>query len=102
MTIDCARLLAVGYLYSYFWVSASGIYLLLRRDVDDTELDVRFLSDVTSVDWLGHEEEMGGRFEVVPSGDRTLSCFSGMGLSSVIDAPGLPARLRASALPPPR
>ncbi len=36
---DCVRLLAVGYLYSYFWVSASGIYLLLRRDVDDTELD---------------------------------------------------------------
>ena len=36
---DCARLVAVGYLYSYFWVSAAAIYLLLRRNVDDTELD---------------------------------------------------------------
>lgn len=42
---DCVRLLAIGYLYSYFWVSASGIYLLLRRDVDDTELDEVFLED---------------------------------------------------------
>ncbi len=31
--------MAVGYLYSYFWVSAAAIYLLLRRNVDDTELD---------------------------------------------------------------
>lgn len=42
---DCARLLAVGYLYSYFWVSASAVYLLLRRDVDDTELDEVHLED---------------------------------------------------------
>lgn len=50
---DCARLLAVGYLYSYFWVSASGIYLLLRRDVDDTELDEVYLDD------SGAEEAFG-------------------------------------------
>ena len=50
---DCARLLAIGYLYSYFWVSASGIYLLLRRDVDDTELDEVYLEDA------GTEESFG-------------------------------------------
>jgi len=31
----------------------------------DPDLEVRYLSDITSVDWLGHEKEMGGRFEVV-------------------------------------
>ncbi len=30
-----------------------------------TDLDVKYLSDITSVDWLGHEAEMGGRFEIV-------------------------------------
>ena len=45
---DCVRLLAVGYLYSYFWVSASAVYLLLRRDVDDTELDEVRLEDAES------------------------------------------------------
>ena len=30
----CVKLLAVGYLFSYFWTASSCIYLLLRRDVD--------------------------------------------------------------------
>ncbi len=53
---DCARLLAVGYLYSYFWVSATGIYLLLRRDVDDTELDEVYLDDKGSEESFGLPE----------------------------------------------
>jgi len=32
-------LLIVGFGYSFFWTSATIIYLLLRRKVDDTELD---------------------------------------------------------------
>jgi NADH-quinone oxidoreductase subunit C len=32
---------------------------------EDPELDVAMLSDVTCVDWLGHERERDGRFEVV-------------------------------------
>jgi len=39
----CVKLLAVGFLFSYFWSSAAGIYLLLRRDVDATETDEVFL-----------------------------------------------------------
>ncbi|HUV31493.1 MAG TPA: NADH-quinone oxidoreductase subunit C [Acidobacteriota bacterium] len=31
----------------------------------DDELDVRYLADITSVDWIGHEEDKNGRFEVV-------------------------------------
>ena len=39
----CVKLLAVGYLYSYFWTAAVAIYFLLRRDVDATEMDEVFL-----------------------------------------------------------
>ena len=39
----CVKLLAVGFLFSYFWSAAAGIYLLLRRDVDATETDEVFL-----------------------------------------------------------
>jgi hypothetical protein len=33
------KFLGVGFLYSYIWVAGSAIYLLLRRDVDATEMD---------------------------------------------------------------
>ena len=39
----CVKLLAVGYLFSYFWTAAAAIYFLLRRDVDATEMDEVFL-----------------------------------------------------------
>jgi NADH-quinone oxidoreductase subunit C len=32
---------------------------------DDLKLDLKFLSDITAVDWIGHEQESRGRFEVV-------------------------------------
>jgi hypothetical protein len=34
-----AKLLAVGFMFSYFWNANSAIYLLLRRNVDATEMD---------------------------------------------------------------
>ena len=40
---ECVKLLAVGYLFSYFWSAAAAIYFLLRRDVDATETDEVFL-----------------------------------------------------------
>jgi hypothetical protein len=39
----CVRLLAVGYMFSYFWTASTAIYLLLRHDVDATEMDEVFL-----------------------------------------------------------
>ena len=39
----CVRLLAVGYLFSYFWTASAAVYFLLRRDVDATEMDEVFL-----------------------------------------------------------
>ncbi len=41
--IGCVKLLAVGFLYGYFWTAVTVIYLLLRRDVDATEMDEVYL-----------------------------------------------------------
>jgi hypothetical protein len=42
---ECVKLIAVGYLFSYFWTASTGIYFLLRRDVDATEMDEVFLDE---------------------------------------------------------
>ncbi len=39
----CVKLLAVGYLFSFFWTASVSIYFLLRRTVDATEMDEVFL-----------------------------------------------------------
>ena len=39
----CVKLLAVGFLFSYFWTASVSIYFLLRRTVDATEMDEVFL-----------------------------------------------------------
>lgn len=39
----CVRLLAIGFVYSYFWTASTAIYLLLRRDDDGTDLDDVFI-----------------------------------------------------------
>ncbi|MCC6125491.1 MAG: hypothetical protein IT426_11045 [Pirellulales bacterium] len=38
-----AKLFAVGFSFSFFWNAYSAIYLLLRRDVDATEMDEVYL-----------------------------------------------------------
>ena len=42
------KLLAVGFIYIYFWTASTAISLLLRRDIDDTELDDVFLDEDAS------------------------------------------------------
>ncbi len=39
------RTLAAAFIYGLFWCMASAIYLLLRKDVDETEMDEIFISD---------------------------------------------------------
>ncbi len=39
------RAIAAGFAFSFFWCLATAIYLLLRRDVDQTELDEVFVED---------------------------------------------------------
>jgi hypothetical protein len=48
--------LLVGFVYSYFWSASTVIYYLLRRDVDNTELNEVFIE--------GEEEDFGA-----PAGD---------------------------------
>lgn len=49
----CVKLLAVGFLFSYFWSASAGIYLLLRRDVDATEMDEVYLDADRSEETFG-------------------------------------------------
>lgn len=41
----CVHLLVLGFVYSYFWTASSAIYLLLRRDVDGTDMDEVYVAD---------------------------------------------------------
>jgi len=41
----CVKILAVGFLYSYFWSAMTIVYFLLRRDVDATEMDEVYLEE---------------------------------------------------------
>jgi hypothetical protein len=50
---ECVKLLAVGYLFSYFWCAAAAIYLLLRRNVDATEMDEVYLDADASEQAVG-------------------------------------------------
>lgn len=50
---------------SSYHVKPEVILQVCQALFEQPELDVRYLADLTSVDWLGLEEEMGGRFEVV-------------------------------------
>jgi hypothetical protein len=43
--VGCVQFIALGFGLSYFWTAATGIYLLLRSRVDNTELDEVFLED---------------------------------------------------------
>ncbi|REJ69912.1 MAG: hypothetical protein DWQ31_02905 [Planctomycetota bacterium] len=43
--VSCVRLLGAGYVISYVWTAMTAIYLLLRRDIDATELDEIYLTD---------------------------------------------------------
>ena len=48
-----------------FHIKPESLLTLCQAMYDDGELDVRYLADICSEDWLGEEETMGGRFEVV-------------------------------------
>jgi hypothetical protein len=37
--VEVVKIIAVGFLFSYFWSAATYIYFLLRRSVDATEMD---------------------------------------------------------------
>jgi NADH-quinone oxidoreductase subunit C len=48
-----------------FFIRPEALVSIVQALQENTDLDVRYLCDITSVDWLGHEAAMGGRFKVV-------------------------------------
>jgi NADH-quinone oxidoreductase subunit C len=48
-----------------FYVKPDTLIPICEALFDDLQLDLKYLSDITAVDWYGHEEEKNGRFEVV-------------------------------------
>ncbi|UCC43089.1 MAG: NADH-quinone oxidoreductase subunit C [Candidatus Zixiibacteriota bacterium] len=47
------------------FIKPEALSPICRSLLEDETLGIRFLSDITSVDWLGHAREKDGRFEVV-------------------------------------
>jgi len=41
-------LLVIGFSYSYFWTAATMVYLLMRKKVDETEMDEVYVEDETA------------------------------------------------------
>ncbi len=48
-----------------FLVKPDSLLDICRALLDNPDADTRLLSDITCVDWLDHDEEKYGRFEVV-------------------------------------
>lgn len=47
-----------------FYIKPEYLVEICEALIEDSDLDFKYLSDITCVDWLGHEEETQGRFEV--------------------------------------
>jgi NADH:ubiquinone oxidoreductase subunit C len=48
-----------------FYVRPEFVLPIMQALLDDLDVSAHYLCDITSVDWLGNEQEMGGRFEVI-------------------------------------
>lgn len=48
-----------------FFLRPEGIVEVCLALYNDADLQVKYLADITSLDWYGHAEEKKGRFEVV-------------------------------------
>ncbi len=48
-----------------YYIKPDALLEIVQTLYDNDEIDIKFLSDITSLDWLGHEKEKDGRFEVI-------------------------------------
>ncbi|MFH1686054.1 MAG: NADH-quinone oxidoreductase subunit C [bacterium] len=58
-----------------FQVTPGSIVDICQAFLADSELDVKYLSDITCVDWYDHEQEEAGRFELVYNLYSLSRCF---------------------------
>jgi NADH-quinone oxidoreductase subunit C len=49
----------------FYLIKPEAVLEICQGLFDNAELDIKFLCDITSVDWYGHAEEANGRFEVI-------------------------------------
>lgn len=80
-------LLIIGFGYSYFWTASTIIYLLMRRKVDDAELDEIYLE----------EEDQDLPYAPTPSPTPAPAPAPGGPALTMVDSP----TLRTSPTPPP-
>jgi hypothetical protein len=67
------KLVAIGFVYSYFWTASTAIYLLLRYQVDGTELDEVFLEEGNATHGLPTLATDSAGVPVVPPDDAPAS-----------------------------
>jgi len=80
-------LLMLGFAYSYFWSVSTIIYFLLRKRVDDTDMDEVYLEE--------EEEEA----YPTPAGSNTPSPRPSAGTLPMVDAPARPPEAARPAAP---
>jgi hypothetical protein len=85
-----AFLLILGFAYSFFWTAGTITYLLMRRNVDDTDLDEVYLD----------EEEAEEPYTVPPTAPAAAAAGTGL---TMVEPPTLktPAAAAAPPGPPP-
>ncbi len=49
----------------FFLIKPEGPLEICQGLFENAELDIKYLADITSVDWFGHPDEKLGRFEVI-------------------------------------
>jgi hypothetical protein len=87
-----AFLLVVGFAYSFFWSESTIVYLLMRRKVDDTDLDEVYLED----------EEVDEPYPAAPAAASGAPATTGTSLPMVEPPPPKAPVSAASASSPPR
>ena len=48
-----------------FYIKPDSIFEICQAIYENDDLEMNYLSEITSLDWLGHEKEADGRFEVI-------------------------------------
>ncbi|HDL04027.1 MAG TPA: NADH-quinone oxidoreductase subunit C [candidate division Zixibacteria bacterium] len=48
-----------------FYIKREYLFDICRALLNNSEFEFKFLSEITSIDWLGRPEESNGRFEVI-------------------------------------
>jgi hypothetical protein len=78
-------LMIVGFGYSYFWTASTIIYLLMRRKVDDTEMDEVYVEE-------DEGEEAYSMPITAPAGSAASAQAGGTTPLTMVEAPPSPAK----------